>query len=179
MKHSAILLLLLTFAWTTGALSVFAHGTGVSYEETKEGYKIDIGHDEFIAALESTRFDFALYPEDIANTDGEVYTDVWVTLTKDKKLFFGGAVDKPVFGATGFTFVFPETGTYIVSARFQKDGETVTKAEFPLTIISPLETKSKSNIPVWMLPVCVGFASLLVGCAGGFLLARKKILYGK
>ena len=160
----------------TGVLSVSAHGTGVSYEETKEGYKIDIGHDEFIAALESTRFDFALYPEDVTNADGEVYTDVWVTLTKDKKLFFGGAVDKPVFGATGFAFVFPEAGTYIVSARFQKDGETVTKAEFPLTIIAPLSTNTESIVPPWIVPLSVGVTFLLIGGAGGFLISRKKYI---
>lgn len=155
----------------TGVISVSAHGTGVSFEETKEGYKIDIGHDEFIASLESTRFDFALYKEDVSNVEGEVFTDAWVTITKDKKLYFGGAVDKPVFGATGFTFVFPEEGVYTIATRFQKDGETVVKTEFPLEIIPPLDAKKKMN-PV-ILYTLFSLAGLCIGLCVGFLIPKK------
>lgn len=151
--------------------TVFAHGTGVSFEEKKEGYTIDIGHEESIAALESTRLDFALYPEDVSKVEGEVFTDAWVTITKDKKLFFGGAVDKPVFGATGFTFVFPEAGTYTIASRFQKDGETVVKSEFPLEIISPLDTKKEVNPSLTYVLLSLG--SLCVGLCIGFLIPKK------
>jgi hypothetical protein len=153
------------------AISVSAHGTGVSFEETKEGYKIDIGHDEFIAALESTRFDFALYLEDISRVEGDVFTDAWVTITKDKKLYFGGAVDKPVFGATGFTFVFPEEGVYTIATRFQKDGETVIKTEFPLEIIPPLDATKEINPLV--LYALLSFGSLCIGLCIGFLIPKK------
>ena len=149
------------------------HGTGVSYEENRDGYKIDIGHDEFIAAEESTRFDFTLFPEDISNVEGAPFTDVWVTFTKDKKIFFAGGVHKPEFGITGFTYVFPKEGTYTVSARFQKDGETVVKTEFPLTVIAPLEVvKPKPNI---LAAVGAG-VGLLFGVAVGFLIGRKQKL---
>lgn len=155
----------------TGAISVYAHGTGVSFEETKEGYKIDIGHDEFITALESTRFDFALYPEDVSKVESEVYTDAWVTITKDKKLYFGGAVDKPVFGATGFTFVFPEEGVYTIATRFQKDGETVIKTEFPLEIIPPVASQKKIN-PV-LLYTLFSIAGLCIGFCAAYLIPKK------
>lgn len=150
---------------------VFAHGTGVSYEENKDGYKIDIGHDEFIAALESTRFDFVVYPENIKDVEGEIFTDVWVTFTKDKKLFFAGGVHKPVFGSTGFTYVFPEQGTYIVSARYQNDGETVVQTEFPLEIIAPLEVKKEPN--PFILFGLLTLAGLLIGVAIGLFIPRK------
>ncbi len=152
--------------------SVSAHGTGVSYEETKDGYKIDIGHDEFIAALESTRFDFIVYPENIANVEGEIFTDVWVTFTKDKKLFFAGGIHKPVFGSTGFTYVFPEQGTYIVSARYQKEGVTVVQTEFPIEVIAPLETKKEPN-PFLMYGLLT-FAGLLLGIAIGLFIPKKR-----
>ncbi len=169
MRYLAVLIFGVIFV--TGAISVYAHGTGVSFEEVKEGYKIDIGHDEFIAALESTRFDFALYPEDVSKVEGEVFTDAWVTITKDKKLFFGGAVDKPVFGATGFTFVFPEEGVYTIATRFQKDGETVIKSEFPLEIIAPLDVEKEVNpIPLYAL---FSFGSLCIGLCIGFLVPKK------
>ena len=145
----------------------FAHGTGVSYEENKDGYKIDIGHDEFIAAGESTRFDFAVYPVDFASAKGDVFSDVWVTVIQDKKIFFAGGIHKPVFGTTGFTYVFPKDGTYTISARFQKDGETVVKTEFPFTVIMPLETKKETN--PYILPSIIAFLGFIVGGAVGLL----------
>lgn len=152
---------------------VSSHGTGVSYEETKDGFKIDIGHDEFISAEESTRFDFALFPENPDSTEGEVFTDVWVTFTKDKKIFFAGGINKPVFGTTGFTYVFPKEGIYTVSARFQKDGETLVKTEFPLTIIAPLD-QVESTSPFLFLSVFGGFG-VLMGITGTIVI-RKLVI---
>jgi hypothetical protein len=154
---------------------LLAHGTGVSFEETKDGYKIDIGHDEFIAENESVRFDFALYPENIENVEGEVFTDVWVTITKDKKIYFAGGIDKPVFGTTGFTYVYPEQGTFLLSARFQKDGETITKTEFPLTVIAPLDAVPPPNPLV--VPALYGGIGLLLGAL--LVLGVYKLTYKK
>lgn len=151
---------------------VSAHGTGVSYEESKDGYFMDIGHDEFIAEGESTRFDFTVYPEDVTTVEGEVFTDVWVTITQDKKLFFAGGVHKPVFGATGFTYVFPEEGTFTVSARFQNEGQTVVETSFPLEILPPLETET-SFPPLWMNILFAG-VGLIVGVTIGLFIPRKK-----
>jgi hypothetical protein len=153
---------------------VTAHGTGVSYEENKDGYKIDIGHDEFIAAGESTRFDFAIFPEDISSIEGEIFTDVWVTFTKEKKLFFAGGVHKPVFGSTGFTYVFPEEGSYIVSARFQNNGQTVVETEFPLEVIPPLEAET-TQLPLVTNGIFAA-GGLLLGIAIGLFIPRKKTI---
>jgi hypothetical protein len=164
---ASVLVFAVVILGSTHSIAI-AHGTGVSYEESKDGYKIDIGHDEFIAARESTRFDFALFPEDISAVEGEVFTDVWVTFTKEKKLYFAGGVHKPVFGSTGFTYVFPEEGSYIISARFQKEGQTVVETEFPLEA----ETEQ--------LPIIANgiFAAggLLLGVAMGLFIPRKKTL---
>jgi len=154
------------------ATIVLAHGNSFSYEETKEGYLIDIGHDEFIAADESVRFDFSVYPEDLESVEGEVFSDVWVTLTQDRKVFFAGGIDKPVFGTTGFTFAFPEEGTYMLSARFQKDGETVVATEFPITVIPSLE--KKKGLPPFVVPSGAAVAGLLIGLAGGFIISNKR-----
>ncbi len=130
---------------------IFAHGSGVSYEVTKDGYKIDIGYEEFIAENESVRFDFALYPEVIENREGEVFSDVWVTITKDKKIYFAGAIDKPRFGTTGFTYVFPEQGTFTISSRFEQEGETLTKDSFDVIVIQPLDYKEP--LPPYVIPI--------------------------
>jgi len=154
----------------------FAHGTGVSFEETKDGYKTDIGHDEFIAAHESTRFDFAVYPVDLTNVTSDIYTDVWVTITQNKKIFFAGGIHKPEFGTTGFTFVFPEEGEYLISARFQKDGETVTKSEFPFTVIAPVEVKTV-EVPYFLYSgiVLAGLlAGGIIGIVGTRIITKKR-----
>jgi hypothetical protein len=162
------------FLFFGGAYLVSAHGSSFSFEEIKDGYKIDIGHDEFIAADESVRFDFALYPEDTSTPlpEGEeLFTDVWVTITQNKKPYFAGGIDKPVFGATGFTYAFPKEGEFTLSARFQKDGETVTTAEFPLTIIPPLD--QKKELPPILLYALFGLAGLLVGFSVSLFIPKK------
>jgi len=155
-------------------VSLSAHGIGVSYEENKDGYLIDIGHDEFIAALESTRFDFQVYPLDISTVENEVFTDVWVTFTKDRQIYFAGGIHKPEYGATGFTYVFPEVGTYTVSVRFQNTGKTVVQTEFTLDIIAPLKEQRKANILV-LLGLLVT-AGTIAGVAVGLFVPRKNKL---
>jgi len=164
-------LVLLSIVFLLSPASILAHGNSFSHEETKDGYKIDIGYDEFIAANESVRFDFAAYPEDIDAAEGEIFTDVWVTLTQDKKAYFAGGIDKPVFGATGFTYAFPKEGSYILSARFQKDGETVVATEFPIEVLPPLDQEEEFPLPVMMAFSAV--VGLLIGSAAVFFISRK------
>lgn len=155
------------------ATLTFAHGNSFSYEENKDGYLIDIGYDEFIAADESIRFDFSVYPENIeaVEIEGELFTDVWVTITQDKKAYFAGGIDKPVFGTTGFTYAFPKEGTYTLSARFQKDGESIVATEFQVTVIPPLE--GEKSLPPLVLPSLFAFVGLLIGFAGGLFIPRR------
>lgn len=172
MPMRPLVFLCAVFLFVSMSGHVSAHGTGVSYEENKNGYLIDIGHDEFIAADESTRFDFTIYPDDLESIEGEVFTDVWVTFTKDKQLFFAGGIHKPMFGATGFTYVFPEEGTYTVSTRFQKDGETVVETQFPLEVIPPLETES-GGLPPFAPYALFAIGGLLLGGAIGLFIPKN------
>lgn len=150
---------------------VFAHNTGVSYTETKDGYKIDIGHDQFITAGQPARFDYLLYPADASSTDG-IFTDVWVTITdSDKKLLFAGGISKPTFGSTGFTYVFPKEGTYTISSRYQKDGDTVVSTEFP---IQALQSTDPQGVNPVILYVLLSLAGLVIGMAIGLFIPRKE-----
>ena len=168
-----ILLFILCFTVTVSQVS--AHGSSFSYEENKDGYLIDIGYDEFIAEGESVRFDFIVYPEDITAIEGEVFTDVWVTITQDNKIFFAGGIEKPVFGATGFTYVFPKEGEYTLSARFQNEGDSVVETEFPLTIIPPLEGE-ETTLPPLVIGGVMGVAGLAFGIGIGLFIPRNKAL---
>lgn len=172
MKQKTFSFFLLLGLLLTSASFVSAHGNSFSYEESKEGYKIDIGYDEFIAAGESVRFDYVIYPEDLDAIEGEVFTDVWVTLTKDRQIYFAGGIHKPAFGATGFTYVFPEEGSYTLSARFQKDGETVVATEFPLEILPPL-TETKTVTPLIIYGLCL-LAGLVLGAAIMLFIPQKR-----
>lgn len=160
-----LFLFIISFSFT------FAHGDGFSYEEVKDGYKIDIGHKELIAAQESTRFDFDITLENSDAVNSELFTDVWVTFIKDKKVYFAGGVHKPTFGATGFTYVFPEAGTYTVSARYQKEGETIVKTEFPITVGESSEANKNPN--PFLLYGLIGCGLLLLGVAVGLFIPRK------
>ena len=93
-------------------------------------------------------------------------------LPKTKKIFFAGGVSKPVFGATGFTYVFPEQGSYELTARFQKDGETVVATEFPLEILPPLEVEDTGMDPK-ILYALFGLAGLILGVAVSLFIPRK------
>jgi hypothetical protein len=170
MRASFVVVFVICVVWGS-ASAALGHGSSFSYEEVKDGYTIDIGHDEFIAAMESVRFDFAAYPLDLDAVEGEVYTDVWVTITKENQIFFAGGVDRPVFGATGFTYAFPGEGEYTLSARFQKDGDTVVGTEFPLSIIAPLE--EKKELPPAVFPLLTGLAGLLLGFALALFIPHK------
>ena len=151
-------------------LFVFAHGTGISHEVTKDGYFIDIGQDtEFPIALEQIRFDFTVYPEEHVATDEEIFTDVWVRISQDRELFFSGGINKPVFGATGFTYMFPKEGNYEVLARFQKDGDTVVETSFTLEVLPPAQKDALTVNPF----VAAG-AGFLLGFLVMFFIPRKK-----
>lgn len=170
-KKYLIFVFVTIFIFSTATANVvYSHSSGVSYEEIKDGYKIDVGHAEFIYDQEPERFDFSIFPESVTSTEGELFSDVWVTFMKDKKLFFAGGIHKPVFGSTGLTYVFPEPGTYTMSVRFQKDAETVVKTEFPIEVVPLSEPKETNNVFMYLLFLAAG---LCVGVSIGLFIPRK------
>ena len=172
MKNKIILILLfVSIIIFQSNTFVLAHGGGVSYEEQKNGYFIDIGYnEEFPVAHEPIRFDFVTYPEDKESIEGEVFTDVWVRISEDKKLYFSGGINKPKFGVTGFTYAFPQEGTYQILARFQNDGETVVETSFFIEVLPVIEDSGDYN-----LIFIVGGISFTLGTMIMFFLRRKKI----
>lgn len=171
MKKIIVTTLFLLVLLLQAHVAVFAHGDGVSHEEQKDGYFIDIGYDqEFPVAQDSLRFDFVTYPDDKESIEGEVFTDVWVRISQDRELFFSGGINKPEFGTTGFTYVFPREGTYEVLARFQNDGEAVVETSFFIEVL-PTTTEKKV---AWVSLVFASSAGFVLGGAVVFLFRRKK-----
>lgn len=172
MKRITVLSAAFLFWFAACSPFVFAHNTGVSYTETKNGYNIDIGHDQFITAGQPARFDYLLSPASASSTDGEIFTDVWVTITdSNKKLLFAGGISKPTFGSTGFTYVFPKDGTYTISSRYQKDGDTVVSTDFA---IQALQSTDPQGVNPVILYVLLSLAGLVIGMAVGLFIPRKE-----
>lgn len=166
--HTFISLTLTFVIISTLASFAFAHGSGVSYEEQKDGYLVDIGYSiEFPKALEQVRFDLTIIPDDIESLDDELFTDVWIRIAQERELFFSGGINKPDFGLTGFTYVFPKEGVYEITARFQNAGENVVEVTFPLEILPPEEGRSNINP---FIAIGVGF---LLGAAIMFFIPRR------
>lgn len=157
--------LFIVISYFIGIHAVNAHGTGVSFEEEKDGYFIDIGYSEELPeAMKPLRFDFSAI---LPNTPEEnVFTDVWVRIAQGRELYFSGGIHQPVFGSTGFTYVFPKEGEYEVTARFQNEGETVVETSFFLTVV-PNEAALK---PV--NPYAAAASGLLVGLMSMFFLRK-------
>jgi len=146
---------------------VTAHGGGVSQEEFKDGYFIDIGYQKDPLAFEQVRLDFATYPENEPQTE-DVFTDVWVRIVKDKELFFSGGIAKPVFGPTGLTYAFPEEGSYEVFVRFQNGIDMVVETSLILDVLP----KADDQQPLG--PYSAGGVGFVIGGILTFLVFKRK-----
>lgn len=135
------------------AFVVSAHTTGSSWEQVYNEYKVDVGYDPTIfVANEPERLDFNVVKE--ATGEDVPFADVWVRISKGNKTVFATGVHKPSLGKTGMTFTFPEAGDYLLSARFEKDGNTVVESSFPITVGDSQDQSNNTPAPhptrVWL-----------------------------
>ena len=166
MKTSLIIVLFIT------SISVFAHGTGMVLEINQDGYQIDIDLDILEPrAGQAVRFDFDLLDigEKGLKTD---FNYIWVRIQKGQKVVFAGGIGKADFGPTGFTTVLPESGRYVISTRFQMDGEKLVEADTDFDVSEEKETGNSE--PFFNLRFLIGaVAGLAVGILISPLLRRK------
>lgn len=111
---------------------VFAHEGGFAYEAQIGDYFVDIGYTPDLTAGEPVRFDFAIAKE----KDGQpiVFNNAWVRITGEK-LLFAGPISYGEFGRPGFTYVFPEEGSYEISVRFESGKGELAEAKFSIDIL--------------------------------------------
>jgi len=164
---SLCIIIFISFLFGTNSLFVNAHGGGVSHEETKDGYFIDIGYQILPIAFEQIRFDFNTYIQENPEIE-DIYTDVWVRISRDRELFFSGGIGKSFFGATGFTYAFPEEGTYEILARFQKDADVVVESSFTMEVLPEPNQNAHVN------PYAAASVAFVLGSVVTFLLGRRK-----
>ncbi len=170
-------------------MAASAHGEGLtlSATSTTEGgppYIVDIDYaDLWIEAERIGRFNFNLFADSEA-TEPVDFTDMWVRIvredgSKNGKLLYAGAVANQAYGRDGFSFVFPEGGTYTLSVRYSKAGEdgfgdTIAEVEFPLDVLrSAGENEFKFDSMEFWVGLIGGLFIALLGVLP-LLLGRKK-----
>lgn len=168
-KYSILAFVLVFFVFVG---STNAHEGGASFEKKVGNYKIDVGYDpeEFVSG-ESQRFDFDLYD---SKTEKDVdFTDVWVNISEEKKTVFAGGIYKSELGGAGMTFVFPKEGDYVMSVRFEKDGNNIVESTFPVKVLNgEIEEASSGLIKYkdWFVGIALG---LIVGYLVSMFISKK------
>ena len=173
MKYLSLLfsiLLISIVAFSVGSM-VYAHGEGASFEVQSDGYLVDIGYDpETVEALSSVRYTFDLFSSETNEDAG--FTDLWVRINQERKTLFASGVNRPEFGVTGMVYTFPESGTYEVSVRFQRDGEKLTEVTFPVEVIENADGTPDTQFP--LVPVGSALLGLVVGVGATLVVTGKK-----
>lgn len=169
--------------------AVHAHGeagltfSATSTTEDAPPYQVDIDYAEAAIVADSFgRFDFNLFT-DASREKPVEYTDLWVRISeqdsdgKRGQSLYAGSVAKAQFGGTGFSYVFPKGGQYVLSVRYNnagKDGwgETVAEAEFTLNVLRAYdENKFNFGTEFWV-GLIVGLFAALIGLLPLLMRAR-------
>lgn len=162
---AVVIAVMLTLLFVGGTL-VFAHSSGESFEKTVDGYLVDIGYSvEKFTDDSSVVFDFGLVDP---SGDAAEFSDVWVRIvrTNAKETVFAGGVNNARLGGTVMTYVFPETGEYELSARYQNNEESIVEAVFPLIVYGAFGSSQTNHVV---------YATM--GFAGGFILSMALMLF--
>ena len=162
-----------------------AHGeAGLTFTSTTtEGRIVDIDYsDAYIEADRIGRFDFNLFADGKREKEAN-FTDMWVRIVRKDgsrigKTLYAGGVAKQEFGGNGFSFVFPEGGTYTLSVRYNdasKDrfGDDAGETEFELNVLrSSDEDKFKFGMEFWVGLMVGAFGIAILGLP--LFMNRKK-----
>lgn len=189
MKNTFLALILFVGFVSAVPHAAHAHGeAGLTFSATstlEDGrpYQVDVDYAEAAIVADSFgRFDFNLF-EDAAREKGVEYTDLWVRIAeadsdgKRSKTLYAGSVAKAQFGRTGFSFLFPKGGRYVMSVRYNdankgEYGDSVAEAEFPLDVLRGYD-ENKFNFGMeFGIGTILGLFISLIGLLP-FLLKRK------
>lgn len=159
---------------------LYAHGTGASFETEQNDVLIDIGYtpEQFVAG-ERVRLDLDVYDAVAADTPRLEFTNVWLRLTQQGRVFYSGNQLNPATTQTVVSLTLPDAGEYELSARFYNNDTIVADGVFPLTIDSAATTDAHDISAVepssWR-PMVVALLSITLLLAGAywFGLTRRK-----
>lgn len=148
---------------------VKAHVVGTSYEQQVGEYTVDVGYDPG-AALPGGRmlFDFKL--RDTATGVEAPFDDVWFRVEQDKQTVLATGVMQPLLGPTTVVLMAPPLGgDLLVNVRYEKGGEPLAEASFPI----PYDPVAKSASLFNPLSLGLGaIAGALLALGGTFAVKR-------
>lgn len=148
------------------------HNNGNSYEEEKDGFLIDIGYSPLtLTAGERARFDFSIYSLTATTSPKDLFTDVWIQISKDDELHFSSNLNQPNFGPTALNILLVESGEYEIYVRYQQESNLVTDTTFAVSVeakdVVPIVDQSIPlsyySIAAWILLVFSWLVWLLYG----------------
>jgi|AntRauTorcE11897_2_1112592.scaffolds.fasta_scaffold11774_3 hypothetical protein len=149
-----------------------AHNSGNSYEEQKDGFLIDVGYSPLtLIAGERARFDFSIYSLTATTSPKDLFTDVWIQISKDDELHFSSNLNQPTFGPTALNILLVEAGEYEIYVRFQQGSTLVTDTTFTVSVeakdivptADPSIPLSYYSIAAWIVLVFSWLVWLLYG----------------
>jgi hypothetical protein len=152
-------MLALALSFAAFPFFVFAHEEGLSFEKVVGAYKVDVGYEEATAG-EAAVFDFELF--NAKTEDPQPFDNVWVRATKGGTTVFAGPIAAEHFGKPGFSLMFSEAGSYMLSVRYVKGSETLAEAEFPFTIAqtdAPKAGQARPSTGIWTIALCIAFGA--------------------
>ncbi len=116
-----------------------AHGSGLTFTATTTDFYVDIDYETFvIESGEPGRFDFKLFkdPERLHSAE---FTQVWTRIKRDDgsktgETLFSGWIADALFGSTGLTYSFAESGEYTLVVRYQNGDDELVETSFLLIL---------------------------------------------
>lgn len=175
------LILIYTLLLTTPISVALAHGEdGLEFTAQGDGYTADMDYSSSVieSGGSTGRFSFSVFADE-ARTEGVEFSDLWVTITKVSNEgskrgspIFAGPINRPDFGAVGFTYAFYEPGPYVVSVRYMNEGEKITQVEFPIDVIESTDNTTDAELP--LVPIGSALLGLVVGVGATLVVTSRK-----
>lgn len=164
-----------------------AHGTGLTFTATVTGdngtpYYIDVDYtEEALVANALGRFDLKLFADE-SRTEAVAFTDVLIRISKANTaesrgvMLYSGSITKADIGATGFSFMFPESGEYMLTVTYHgidEESQSVELGEAAFLLeVHKSEGKRKFNFTrEFWLGISFGFFISIVAM---YLMKSKK-----
>jgi hypothetical protein len=143
-----------------------AHVSGLSLEQKVGDYYFDIGYSADFITNEFIRLDLTLLKAE--TREDVMFSSAWVRIQKDNKLFFAGPIAHGDFGKPGFSFIFPEEGTYRLFVRFEDKSKTISETNFDVVVKKGESTETHPYILFGGLV----FGGIILGAVGSILVKK-------
>jgi hypothetical protein len=87
-----------------------------------------------------------------------------VTIADNAGVVFSSFIYRPTDHLTVLSYSFLKSGTYTMSARFQKGGETLTEVEFPVQVKGLVDQRlAKVAALFGIIGIAIGFGTGRIG----------------